>query len=503
MKLLGFRDAIPMEVPAADPGRDARASLLREDPDAYARLIDHLTRGVPQLRDWAARLKAGDAVVVLTGQQPALLGGPLYTLYKTLTALAVARRMRARGVPAIAAFWCVGDDTDFGEVSAASWPVRGGPPRRVRDEMPANARRLALLGSKRMRPALQQMRDDWPTATIVDDVARFVESNWSGFLKHSLRFLAGDEPFLFIDGNDLQVVRSAQPWLRRFTDRRAGIADQIARLARVEAEAGRAPAITGEEGRHALFVADHGTRRVLGEDEAPAPSDLLLPNVVLRPALQEHLLPVGRVVCGEGEIAYRALLCPVFEMLGRPAAPLMNRFSATLFPPSWLRLDDRPGATDVLERTDETLDAWGRRNIPEDLTVRLGDVRARIADLLRELEEPLAGFDRSLPQVLASAAGKVDSQMERIEESVAGKGRVALYRSSPELAHLREFLLPRGRLQERSLVLWTPFLYEGIGALRDLDQAIDAWFARGETGHALLGLEEPTGAAPGAGEARQ
>src|SRR3989442_10527251 len=62
------------------------------------------------------RLGAGDVLVVTSGQQPGLFTGPLYTIYKALSAIALAGRLEpGRGGPAIPGFWVAGDDPDFAE----------------------------------------------------------------------------------------------------------------------------------------------------------------------------------------------------------------------------------------------------------------------------------------------------------------------------------------------------------------------------------------------------
>ena len=58
-------------------------------------------------------------VAVLTGQQVGLYGGPVYTLYKALTAIATARQLSAQGTPAVPVFWLATEDHDVEEVTSA------------------------------------------------------------------------------------------------------------------------------------------------------------------------------------------------------------------------------------------------------------------------------------------------------------------------------------------------------------------------------------------------
>src|SRR5437763_17128046 len=72
------------------------------------------------------RLAAGEVLAVTTGQQPGLFTGPLYTVYKALSAIALAQRLeRERGVPVVPGFWGAGDDHDFAEANH-TWFLNAG-----------------------------------------------------------------------------------------------------------------------------------------------------------------------------------------------------------------------------------------------------------------------------------------------------------------------------------------------------------------------------------------
>jgi len=91
--------------------------------------------------------------VVTTGQQPLLFGGPLYVLYKALTALRSAREIELRsGRPCLAVFWVAADDHDWAEVASVEFLDRDGRLRRIAVEPPACDRNRARSRRSRSRP---------------------------------------------------------------------------------------------------------------------------------------------------------------------------------------------------------------------------------------------------------------------------------------------------------------------------------------------------------------
>ena len=67
----------------------------------------------------AKEYAAGNELVIATGQQPGMFTGPLYTIYKAITAINLANRFRAAGVSCVPLFWVAGDDHDFDECRTA------------------------------------------------------------------------------------------------------------------------------------------------------------------------------------------------------------------------------------------------------------------------------------------------------------------------------------------------------------------------------------------------
>ncbi|HWR97429.1 MAG TPA: bacillithiol biosynthesis BshC, partial [Candidatus Methanoperedens sp.] len=90
-------------------------------PEVLAALEErHRALGSPPEVFANLRLLADGAAAVVTGQQAGLLGGPLFTLCKTLTAIRVARALTLRhGRPFVPVFWAETDDHDVDEVNRA------------------------------------------------------------------------------------------------------------------------------------------------------------------------------------------------------------------------------------------------------------------------------------------------------------------------------------------------------------------------------------------------
>src|SRR6266513_871362 len=67
------------------------------------------------------RLNESDCIAVVSGQQAGLFGGPLYTIYKALSAVKLADCLSQRGVKAVPVFWIASEDHDFDEVAATQF----------------------------------------------------------------------------------------------------------------------------------------------------------------------------------------------------------------------------------------------------------------------------------------------------------------------------------------------------------------------------------------------
>lgn len=424
----------------------------------------------------AREVAQGNGLVILAGQQPALWGGPLYSLYKLLSAIETAAWLEGEiGLPVLPVFWCVGDDSDFGEVSSVWIPTASGKISKIRDEsVPPGGTCIGSLASARQRALLDVQPEAWHGHRRGERVRADLESaltaaaDWSEAQSAIFHRFLPDAPFLTVDGGNRKLLAAAQPWLRE-AHRRLG-PELLTEGAASARELQMEPAFEPELAERAFFRLDGDRRDPL--TGAPPEDALLAPNVVLRPSLQDWVFPNVATVCGGSEIRYRAQLGPVYRALSVPEPIRLPRLHAELVPPiPPVEGSSLGGYGDALKDPSAWVEARVEEAVPRSLVEELGALRDHLRAESARLSRRAQELDASLPQLFESAAGKADYQLDRMVEGVRGKVRHRVIHNTPFLAGLYDFLRPRGKEQERVLSLLTPFLCEEEAPRILLEQA--------------------------------
>jgi LmbE family N-acetylglucosaminyl deacetylase len=330
------------------------------------------------------RLADPRTVAVLTGQQVGLLGGPALTLHKALAAVALAERIERAGVPAVPVFWMATHDHDLEEVRCV--PRLDGEPLRLvipKDGRPVGARRLGdgigplldawldALGARSGKLAALLQECFTPDATFASAFARFLGSITRGL------------GLVILDPSDPRVAALARPVIepellgpRRMQE---PLALERARLQREH----RAETIETTRDVLQLFITDDDGRRCRlrptasgvawsgGELDARVAAGLLAseparftPAALLRPLMQDVLLPTIAYVAGPTEARYLAQLrgayasaeIPMPRIVERPrVVPMTHADAAALL---------GPGSREVLVASEHAQAAIGRAGLP-------------------------------------------------------------------------------------------------------------------------------------------
>lgn len=210
----------------------------------------------------AAMLARPDWAAVVTGQQPGLAGGPLFTFYKAFTAIKLARFLCEKGVPCVPIFWNASDGHDVSEYAALPMTLEEGTIEKRLKELPEAASAFDVKVTLECLSLLAEYRAALPETEFRDEVAERILSVYEGNLAESfsrlvLRLLAGTglilmEPRLLRRETARLIAREIETG----GESSGLIRDAAARLK----AAGYEPPFTGEEGVKALLYED-GKRR--------------------------------------------------------------------------------------------------------------------------------------------------------------------------------------------------------------------------------------------------
>jgi bacillithiol biosynthesis cysteine-adding enzyme BshC len=484
------------------------------------------------------RLGKGTARVIVTGQQPGLLAGPLMVIYKTLGAVLLARELQSAHpeLQFVPVFWLASEDHDFAEVRHASWTGAGGSLEKTMllSEEWAWGQMVGLIRTasfyERVREHLTQTlgRSDFS-----DEVLGALEAAYagpaatleSGFARLLLRLLRG-LGVVIVTPRMGWLRRRAVPLLRREFAAGSETSPHVnARGAELAQRWGTAPPLTRAAGAlNAFWLDPQGRRHTLrrgavgeimralphggeGDEKESAPlppwtqselEDALAAdpeqfstNVVTRPMLQDSALPTVAQVVGPGEAAYLAQVESVYGEFGVFAPVRWPRPQAVLLEARVVRQMEKYSVPleealmlDQMELTKRSL----RRSLAETDELRvLEELEQRQIAELEAVRQRLTDGDSTAQKKPDPA---IDGAFTKLQQMM-GKGYATLrerlmYQHQQDEGHLQRAmttishsLRPTDQPQERVLNPLVPYAWQyGLDWVAALAERLDPSAAR-------------------------
>ncbi len=428
------------------------------------------------------RLRKGAAAIV-TGQQVGLFGGPMFAIYKALTAVKLAEEATAAGVDAVPVFWLATYDHDLAEVNHVSVPGSDGVPHVLTTpshDVPRAPVSAVCLGDE-IEPLVEEaakLLGDSEAARILRDTYRPGETLGTAFARFYSRIVA-EWGVILLDASDGELDRIAVPIYRAAVERARELSAAV--LARGEAleaagyhqqvkvtpssvllftlqQGARTPIHRREHGSVAEFVIgdDAGAEKLTQTellDRISSSPELFSPNVLLRPVVEDYLLPTLAYTGGAAETAYFAQAGAVFEALLGRVTPIVPRFSATIVEPKMQRLLDRHGIAlpDVFAGPEALRRQLAERGLPEDLQAAFDTARKSLDSHLSSVKEKLEKLDRTLVDAADTARSKIEYQLERLHTQAARSEAQKSELVTRHAESLSQALYPDKGLQERGI----------------------------------------------------
>ncbi len=425
------------------------------------------------------RLSEAGTFAVVTGQQVGLFSGPAFTLYKALTTVRLAQSLSTQGIPCVPVFWLATEDHDLEEVAHGAAlddeynliplhdpgdrPSPRSPVGQVRhtaEILTAISQLESVLpaGDSRSR-LLQDLHECYvPGTTWGESFARFLTrlfGRWGVILLNPL-----DESLHRLSSGIYQKA------LSKAAELRGGILENSHALV----QRGYHAQVHVVDDSTLFFVDHHGDRAAVHQRDgkffidgsegislsnlqsllAERPLDFS-PNVLLRPIVQDSLLPTLSYVAGPAELAYLGQVHSLYKALDRPQPVAFPRAAFTLVDSRTDRLMEKYklGLQDVWQGEEHLSEKVAASEFAADWSERFDQSERELEQLLSRLQADIEKLDPTLLDTLQHTKEKTKYQMERLRGKMT---RAALSRSDLLRRHvqvLTRFLLPHKDLQER------------------------------------------------------
>ena len=444
------------------------------------------------------------SAVVITGQQAGIFWGPLYTVYKAISTIRFAEYLeKTYNRPVIPLFWLEVDDHDFNEVRQFHLMLPTGEIRKFQysdDEtdkpVPVKNRKITSQFSTLLEELASEFGSAVNAGKTIAEIQKIYQPG-RDFADVFIRFFRKyfpKLPLLFINPGDAAMKQLAKPFFQRVIAKNDAIQEELESQTELLVNKKYQPQVAVRSGILHLFHVVNNERARLninnvfkekGKSSADRDSQiaafvekeavLLSPDVLLRPVLQDFLLPTVAYVGGPSEISYFAQLKRVYSLFDIPMPLIVPRWSGTvidkktlsflkkiLFDPCELLAND---AKDILPQMVEK--AAGKR-----FDAQFEKTHLQLQSRLNEIRKLGGTLDSTLVSMVDKSELKMKYQLNkmqaRFQKALQAANRIAEERSKRAM----NMIIPENRLQERTFSILNYLFRYGRNFTRFLSHVI-------------------------------
>lgn len=478
--------------------RDFYNTLPSDAGEVGNRITSHQFAGnreqcIPLLKDFNSKFEVEEqtfqqidkladpqSLTIVTGQQLTLYGGPLYTVYKTLTAIIYADRWSKKyNRQVIPVFWLADEDHDFDEAAEISL-YDSTDTHTISYPKPSNSGITPPVGNITLDGEFDEFRK---TVENTLDSTDFFDQLWkelhNSYKKDNsfrqafgnwMLHLFGDHGLILAGSFDPDIKEYSKELLKQSVQKRKTITSTLEDTTYQLISAGYHGQVQVQDSN--LFYIDQKGNRVKIQfddglwhtpnqqwDDEELINDIdkspekFSPNVFLRPVLQNHLLPVIGYVAGPAEIAYYGQMKQFYNLFDENMPLILPRFSITLIESSIERILEKLPFSwlDYQQRIEDLEKRFVESNDEVDIEKLFGIWKSQIEVLTRAKKDMIDEIDPSLTGSVGKAKATYFNELDKL------KGKV--YRSVKEqestqlnrIQKIKNNLFPNGKLQEREI----------------------------------------------------
>lgn len=442
---------------------------------------------------------------VMTGQQVGLFTGPLYTIYKALTAVKLAQTLEAatsrRIVPV---FWMASDDHDYDEINHVHTANENNEVVRLAltPDEPVDRRSAAHIAfgteiSSLIDEFSLSLQDTEHKAEILEllrDSCKVETSLSDGFAALLSRLLRGTGMVL-IDPTDPDLKTLMSPVFVAEISNPLRTTRSVLEAGANLASAGFSPQLTrADDAMNLFFYKDHqraamsysdGMIRAQHADLQMSVDDAVQlvqdspesfsHNVITRPIVQDSLFPALAYVGGPSEIGYYAQLIDVYNQFNLPFPIVYPRSSMTIVESRVRRVIDKYGLNveDFFGNIHQVIGQRMQEEIPVELTDTFRETSECIAGFYGRLTKQVGHIDITLRKVAEGAQRKAEFELSKLQDKTLQAVKRSHKTMRQQIDRSEVQLYPRNQLQERVYTIWPFINSHGFEFVRHLLDSMD------------------------------
>ncbi len=429
------------------------------------------------------RLREKDTVAVVTGQQAGLFSGPLYTVFKAISAIKLSEKLGREGTKAVPVFWIAEEDHDFAEVNHTYVIDRESKQAKIENTPAGYQEGIPVADVKldeSIKKTLEELLHRLPQNEFTVELKELLEAAYQPGVSYSTAFgkllvrLFGEYGLIIFQPMHPALKKLAAPLTAKAVEKWEEInSTLLARTKELESAGYGAQVLVEEKSFPFFYFSDHGDQgmrekikvengnlkignKEISLDEARTLAfdspEKFSPNALLRPVIQDYLLPVLCYFGGGAEISYFAQNSEIYRVLERPYTPIFHRFTATIVEPHVKRTLEKYGLTlaDFFDEADALFGRITERFLNKKTAADFADAEEIVNAQMNRLEQSLLRIDPTLAESVAKRRKKVMYHIAALRKKFhrAQVEKDETVRRRLEAA--KNALYPQKALQERS-----------------------------------------------------
>ncbi len=420
-----------------------RAERISEEKYNREDIADALMQ---QNREWLCgektvehinKLRKKNCVIVSCGHQACLLGGPLFVLYKTLTAINTALLIEEKtGIPAVPLFWLATDDDDIPEVV----------------DIRSDANRQISFLPKNYKGVVGYLPSPEREVQNIPSIGCHTWEEYHAKLLHSFFNRFG----LILASPLHKLTRELRaPFFRKYLPEAAHIREAIENQTATVLDLGFKAQVKLKKNDSLIYRMNEKSReRLMLKDLVDADEYSLMSSALTRLPSLEYCMPIAAEISGPSEVAYHAQTKGLYDILEREMPPIILRSSLTLIRTEWLRTIQKSGVdiADIMLPRNKI----GINSDENSVNEILNRLDSKIADAFDQIEED---FTREMPELataFTAAKRRGISTTNYLRKKVNKNNAMRFVNNNTNLFKILELTSPPD-LQERHFAYF-PFI---------------------------------------------